>query len=157
MSKKNKEEIIVPALRNGTVIDHIPSDRLFQVMSILHLEKIKSPMMIGYNVGSVKMKGQNKSIIKVADRYFSDQELDQLSVIVPNVTLNVIKEYEVCEKRKVVIPDKLIGVVECANPQCITNHEPMTTRFKVIDKEKGIIRCHYCEKEQLVDPSKIIK
>ena len=152
----NKQEIMVPALRNGTVIDHIPSDKLFQVMSLLHLDTLKSEMIFGYNVGSLKMKG-GKSIIKVSDRYFSDQELNQLSVIAPNVTLNVIKEYEVCEKRQVVMPDELHGIVKCANPKCITNHEPTTTRFKVVDKEHGIIRCHYCEKEQTIDPGKLIK
>ena len=68
----NKQEIMVPALRNGTVIDHIPSDKLFQVMSLLHLDTLKSEMIFGYNVGSLKMKG-GKSIIKVSDRYFSDQ------------------------------------------------------------------------------------
>lgn len=152
----NKQEIMVPALRNGTVIDHIPSDKLFEVVSLLHLDTLKSEMIFGYNVGSLKMKG-GKSIIKVSDRYFSDQELNQLSVIVPNVTLNVIRDYEVCEKRQVVMPNELKGIVRCANPKCITNHEPMTTRFKVTDKERGIIRCHYCEKEQVIDPTRLIK
>lgn len=155
--KNNKEEIIVPALRNGTVIDHIPSDKLFQVMSLLHLDRLRSEMIFGYNVGSLKMKGHSKSIIKISDRYFSDQELNQLSVICPNVTLNVIHEYEVAEKRQVVMPDELRGIMLCANPKCITNHEPMETRFKVIDKEKGEIRCHYCEKEQHISPENIIK
>ncbi len=147
---------MVPALRNGTVIDHIPSDKFFQVVSILHLDSLKSEMIFGHNVGSLKMPG-GKSIIKISDRYFSDEELNQISVVVPNVTLNVIKEYEVCEKRQVVLPDELHGIVKCANPKCITNHEPMTTRFKVTDKEKGTIRCHYCEKEQTIDPENLIK
>lgn len=156
MTKKiNNNEIMVPALRNGTVIDHIPSDKLFEVVSILHLDKIKTEMIFGYNLGSLKM--DTKSIIKVSDKYFSDQELNQLSVVVPNVTLNIIKDYEVVEKREVVMPDELKGIVKCANPKCITNHEPMETRFKVIDKEAGLIRCHYCEKEQVIDPEKIIK
>jgi aspartate carbamoyltransferase regulatory subunit len=158
MNKKtNKEEIIVPALRNGTVIDHIPSDKLFKVMTLLHLDRLKSQMIFGYNVGSLRMKDRTKSIIKVSDRYFSSQELNQLSVICPNVTLNVIHEYEVVEKRQVVMPDELHGIMKCANPKCITNHEPMETRFKVIDKEKGVIRCHYCEKEQVISPDNIIK
>lgn len=152
----NKQEIMVPALRNGTVIDHIPSDKLFEVVSLLHLDAMKSEMIFGYNVGSLKMRG-GKSIIKVSDRYFSDQELNQLSVIVPNVTLNVIRDYEVVEKRQVVMPAELKGIVRCANPKCITNHEPMTTRFKVTDKERGTIRCHYCEKEQVIDPTRLIK
>lgn len=153
--KDSKQQIMVPALKNGTVIDHIPTDKLFQVVTLLHLDRMKSEMIFGYNVGSDKMG--RKSIIKVSDRYFSDEELNQLAVVCPNVTLNVIKNYEVSEKRKVSLPDELRGIVSCANPKCITNHEPMQTRFRVVDKERGIIRCHYCEKEQVIDPAKIIR
>lgn len=153
--KDSKQQIMVPALKNGTVIDHIPTDKLFQVVTLLHLDRMKSEMIFGYNVGSDKMG--HKSIIKVSDRFFSDEELNQLAVVCPNVTLNVIKNYEVSEKRKVSLPDELRGIVSCANPKCITNHEPMQTRFRVVDKERGIIRCHYCEKEQVIDPAKIIR
>ena len=55
------------------------------------------------------------------------------------------------------MPDELNGIIKCANPKCITNNEPMTTRFKIIDKQKGIIRCLYCEKNQIIDPEKLIR
>ena len=153
--KNNKGEMFVRALKNGTVIDHIPSDKLFAVVSLLHLDKLKNRIIIGFNLNSEKIG--KKSIIKVSDKYFSSEELNQLSVLAPNVTLNIIKEYEIIEKYKVEMPDELNGIIKCANPKCITNNEPMTTRFKIIDKQKGIIRCLYCEKKQIIDPEKLIR
>lgn len=153
--KNNKGEMFVRALKNGTVIDHIPSDKLFAVVSLLHLDKLKNRIIIGFNLNSEKIG--KKSIIKVSDKYFSSEELNQLSVLAPNVTLNIIKEYEIIEKYKVEMPDELNGIIKCANPKCITNNEPMTTRFKIIDKQKGIIRCFYCEKNQIIDPEKLIR
>ncbi len=61
--------------------------------------------------------------------------------------LNIIRDYEVVEKKEVQMPDELRGIVKCANPKCITNNEPMTTLFHVVDKNEGILKCHYCEKE----------
>lgn len=58
--------------------------------------------------------------------------------------VNIIRNYEVVEKRAVVLPDVLIGLVKCSNPKCVTNHEPMSTRFNVIDHENVKLRCHYC-------------
>ena len=153
--KNNKGEMFVRALKNGTVIDHIPSDKLFAVVSLLHLDKLKNRIIIGFNLNSEKIG--KKSIIKVSDKYFSSEELNQLSVLAPNVTLNIIKEYEIIEKYKVEMPDELNGIIKCANPKCITNNEPMTTRFKIIDKQKGIIRCLYCEKNQIIDPENLIR
>lgn len=153
--KNNKGEMFVRALKNGTVIDHIPSDKLFAVVSLLHLDKLKNRIIIGFNLNSEKIG--KKSIIKVSDKYFSSEELNQLSVLAPNVTLNIIKEYEIIEKYKVEMPDELNGIIKCANSKCITNNEPMTTRFKIIDKQKGIIRCLYCEKNQIIDPEKLIR
>ena len=84
----------------------------------------------------------------MADRFFTDEEISRLSVVAPNVKLNIIRDYEVVEKKQVLMPQELRGIVKCANPKCITNNEPMITLFHVIDKEHGILKCHYCEKEQ---------
>ena len=82
----------------------------------------------------------------MADRFFTDEEISRLSVVAPNVKLNIIRDYEVVEKKQVLMPQELRGIVKCANPKCITNNEPMITLFHVIDKEHGILKCHYCEK-----------
>lgn len=137
------------ALENGTVIDHIPSAKIFEVVNLLHLERIHTSVTIGYNLKSKKMG--HKSIIKIADKFFTDEELNQLSVVTPNVTLCIIKGYEVVEKKEVKMPDELTGIIKCNNHKCITNNEPMLTRFHVLNKEKGIFQCHYCNREVELD------
>ena len=138
MSEK-KQELQVAALENGTVIDHIPSENLFTVVSLLGLEHMNNNITIGFNLKSGKLG--TKGIIKIADKFFCDDEINRIAVVAPNVKLNIIRDYEVVEKREV-------SLVKCANPKCITNNEPMATLFHVVDKENCVIRCHYCEKEQ---------
>ena len=143
---ENKPELQVAALENGTVIDHIPSEKLFTVVSLLGLEQMECNITIGFNLESKKLG--KKGIIKIADKFFDDEEINRISVVAPNVKLNIIRNYKVVEKKEVCMPDDLKGIVKCANPKCITNNEPMATNFHVIDKENCIIKCHYCEKEQ---------
>ncbi|MCI6702406.1 MAG: aspartate carbamoyltransferase regulatory subunit [Prevotellaceae bacterium] len=145
----NKKEILVTAIKNGTVIDHIPASKTFQVVSLLELEKLTNPVTIGYNYPSQKVG--KKGIIKVTDKFFSDDEISRLSVVAPKVVLNVIKDYEVVEKKTVETPDELCGIVKCNNPNCVTNHEPMNTVFTIVDKETGILKCRYCDVEQKMD------
>jgi len=150
MSKKI--ELQVAALENGTSIDHIPSEYLFKVVGILGIEKLTTRVTIGYNLFSKKMG--SKGIIKIADKFFEEDEINRISLIAPSVNLNIIKDYEVVEKKQVSLPDVLIGLVKCNNPKCITNNEPMSSKFQVIDKESVILRCCYCEtkikKEEIV-------
>ena len=149
-----KKELQVAALENGTVIDHIPSNKLFDVVNLLHLQDMKTPVTIGYNLESHKMGC--KGIIKVADKFFSDEEMSRLSVIAKDMQLIIINNFEVAEKKDVVTPDRLKGIVKCANPKCICNNEPMPTLFHVTDKVRGIIKCHYCEKEQELEKAQLL-
>ena len=149
-----KKELQVAALENGTVIDHIPSDKLFTVVSLLEMEKMENNITIGNNLVSKKLG--KKGIIKIADRFFSPEEISRLSVVAPNIRLNIIRDYQVVEKKEVIMPEELKGIVRCNNPKCITNNEPMQTWFHVTDKEQGILKCHYCEKEQEVGNIKLI-
>lgn len=152
--KNNKTELLVAALENGTVIDHIPSELVFTIASLLELEKLGSSVTIGYNLHSNKLG--KKGIIKVADKYFSDEEISRLSIVAPNVILNIIRDFDVVEKKEVIIPDELHGIVRCGNPKCITNNEPMPTHFHVVNKEEGTLKCHYCEKEQNKSEVKLV-
>ncbi len=138
----NKKELLVSAIENGTVIDHIPSDTLFDVVNLLHLDTMTTAVTIGYNLQSHEMG--KKSIIKIADKFFTDEELNQLAVVCPNVTLCIIRNYEIVEKKTVTLPDELIGIVKCPNPKCITNNEPMRSRFSLINREESILCCDYC-------------
>ena len=131
---ENKQALQVAALKNGTVIDHIPSEKLFTVVQLLGVEQMTSNITIGFNLDSKKLG--KKGIIKIADKFFCDEEINRISVVAPHVKLNIIRDYE------------LRGIVKCANPKCITNNEPMATLFHVIDKDNCIVKCHYCEKEQ---------
>ena len=150
----DKKELQVAALKNGTVIDHIPAEKVFTVVSLLGLQEMKTPITIGFNLESKKLG--KKGIIKVADRFFTDEEISRLSVVAPNVKLNIIRDYEVVEKKTVSMPNELRGIVRCANPKCITNNEPMDTLFHVVDKEHGTLKCHYCEKTVQIEKVKLV-
>mgnify|MGYP000088831987 FL=1 len=150
----NKTERQVAAIKNGTVIDHIPAEKTYQVVNLLQLETLDTPVTIGYNYPSNKIG--RKGIIKVSDKFFTDEEISRLSVVAQNVVLNIIHDYEVVEKKTVKTPDELRGIVKCNNPKCITNNEPMHTVFHVVNKEKGIIKCHYCDKEQFIEKVELV-
>jgi aspartate carbamoyltransferase regulatory subunit len=124
------------------------------VVSLLKLEEMTSNITIGFNLDSKKLG--KKGIIKVADKFFSDEEISRLSVVAPLAKLNIIRDYEVVEKKEVHMPDELKGIVKCPNPKCITNNEPMATLFHVVDKEHGILKCHYCEKEHSIDEIQLL-
>ncbi|QRX63963.1 aspartate carbamoyltransferase regulatory subunit [Dysgonomonadaceae bacterium zrk40] len=138
-----RKELQVAALENGTAIDHIPSDAVFKVVTLLQLQKLNNRITIGNNLKSSKMG--SKGIIKVSDKFFREDEINRIALVAPNVNLNIIRNFEVVEKKKVVLPDEIIEIVRCNNPKCITNNEPMKTRFHVIDKELVELQCHYCE------------
>lgn len=148
------QELMVAAIENGTVIDHIPSNKLFEVISLLGLQHVNSTVMIGFNLVSEKMG--TKSLIKIANKYFSDDELNRLAVVAPNVNMSIIKNYEVVEKKQVELPNPIIGVIKCANPKCITNNEPMSTKFHVSEKSEKMVFCHYCGREHALDSVKLV-
>lgn len=142
-----KTRRLVAAIEKGTVIDHIPSDKTFQVVALLGLDREDATggaITIGLNFASNKVG--KKGIIKIENRFFTDEEISRLSVVAPNVVLSIIKDYEVVEKKTVNLPEHLHGLVKCNNPKCVTNNEPMQTVFHVIGEDT--LKCHYCEKEQ---------
>jgi len=147
----NKKEMLVAAIQNGTVIDHIPSEKAYQVAQLLKLAELVTPVTIGYNFRSKKLG--RKGIIKVEDKFFTDEEISRLSVVAPNIVLNIIKNFEVVEKKTVTTPEEIHGIVKCNNPVCITNNEPMKTYFHVLN---GILTCHYCEKEQDINKVELV-
>jgi aspartate carbamoyltransferase, regulatory subunit len=147
-----RKELQVAALENGTAIDHIPTEAVFKVVALLQLQKLNNRITIGNNLKSNKMGA--KGIIKISDQFFREDEINRIALVAPNVNLNIIRNFEVVEKKKVTLPDEIVEIVKCNNPKCITNNEPMKTRFHVTDKEKVELQCHYCEvkikKEEVV-------
>ena len=149
----NIKERLVSAIENGTVIDHIPADKTSKVAELLHLQELTETMTIGFNYPSKKLG--RKGLIKVSDKYFTDEEISRLSVVAPNVVLNVIHDYQVTEKKTVETPTLLRHIVKCNNPMCITNNEPMATIFHV-NKDNATLRCHYCDKEQQLNSAELL-
>lgn len=138
------KELKVSALKDGTVIDHIPATSLFKVINILNLELCSDMITFGTNLES--KKHGLKSIIKISGNYFHDDEINKIALVAPKACLNTIKNYQVVEKRYVSLPEQLEGIVKCFNPKCITNHESIKTRFKVLQNSPVRLRCAYCEK-----------
>jgi len=139
-----RKELKVSAIENGTVIDHIPTLSVFQVIKILNLSEYQNQLLVGTNLESRKMG--KKGIIKVNNKYFKSDEINKIALVAASATLIVIKKFQVIEKRNVEIPDHVEKIVRCFNPNCITNHEDVPTRFTVINKTDLKLRCHYCEK-----------
>jgi len=138
------KQLIVTAIKEGTVIDHIPSESLFNVIAILGLDQLDTLITFGNSLESKKLG--KKGIIKVSDVFFSTEEINKIALIAPTAKLNIIREFEVVEKVKVEIPDRVEGIIKCVNPKCITNHEVVSTKFTVVSKDPVKLKCHYCEK-----------
>ena len=149
-----KKERLVAAIENGTVIDHIPAEKTYQVVSLLGLEHTLSPVTIGYNYPSSRLG--TKGIVKISNKFFTDEEINRLSVIAPKIILNSIHNFEVTQKRMVETPDVLRGIIKCNNPKCITNNEPMPTIFHTIGEDKQTLRCHYCDIEQNINEVELV-
>ena len=136
-------EMPVSALRHGTVIDHIPSAAVFKAVKVLGLEETPHAVTVGMNLESARLG--RKGIIKVADIEFDNDTLNRIALIAPTAVVNVIRDYQVVQKHPVALPDTIVGIVRCANPKCITNNEPMRTKFDVVRRVPSpLIRCRYC-------------
>ena len=141
---KERKQLMVSAIKNGTVIDHIPAKSLFKVISILNLDKIDTQITFGSNLESKRLG--RKGIIKLSDIYFRDVDINKISLVAPDAKLNIIKDYEVVEKKVVEVPNKITGIVKCVNPSCITNNENVTSKYTVVSKKDVSLKCHYCER-----------
>lgn len=141
---KEPKQLSVSAIQNGTVIDHVPAKNLFKVIQILGLDKIETQITFGTNLESKKLG--KKAIIKISGVYFEDEDINRIALVAPDAKLNIIRDYEVVEKKVVVVPDSITGIAKCMNPKCITNFEHVTTKFRVVSKKNVVLKCHYCEK-----------
>lgn len=153
----DREKMLVEAICNGTVLDHIPSDKLFKIVTMLGLDALDNPVTIGQNLDS-KRCGK-KGVIKITDRFFSPEEISRIAILAPHVQVNVIRDYEVVEKRQVLLPDAAVGLVRCPNSKCITNWEPMSTRFAVTLQEGSssvALECQYCGRKMTGDAAELL-
>jgi len=132
----------IDSIHNGIVIDHIAAGRGMQVYHLLNLDKLDCSVAIIKNVHSKKMG--RKDIIKVDAAI--DLDIDAIGYVDPHATVNVIRDGKLVEKRDIVLPEKLVNVIRCKNPRCITTTEQELPQiFILTDRTKGVYRCRYCE------------
>lgn len=132
----------IDSVKNGVVIDHIKAGKSMEIYSLLNLETLDCSVAIIKNVTSAKMG--KKDIIKIDDSI--EINFDVLGYIDPDITVNIIKDGKIVEKKHLELPEKLTGVITCKNPRCITTTEQEIDHiFKITDREKRIYRCIYCE------------
>ena len=141
-----QSELLVRRIKEGTVIDHIDEGKGLQVLNALRIDgKDGSLITIALNVPSGKFK--KKDIIKVENKFLKDDDTNKLAVIVPNATINIIKNYKLVEKRRVALPNEVDRIFRCSNPDCITNStEHIESVMDVIDKEGRVLKCRYCSR-----------
>ena len=139
-----EKHLKVSAIKDGTVIDHIPTKALFKLIKILKLEDCSQMVTFGNNLDSRAMG--TKAIIKIANRFFADEEVNKIALVAPHAKLNIIRDYAVIEKKVVETPKEIRGIVHCFNPKCITNAENITTSFEVLSDKPITMKCFYCEK-----------
>lgn len=140
----DKIERKIPAIKDGSVIDHIPSRDTFRIMRVLDPQEFIYPISVTLNLESKKMG--KKGVIKIDTRILTKNEVNKIAILAPYATVSIIKNYEVVEKIQVKIPSELVGIINCTNPICVTNKEEVRTNFKVIREDPVEVKCHYCER-----------
>lgn len=135
-------QLRVSKIENGTVIDHVTGGQALNVLAILGIDGSGGEAVsVGMNIPSDRLG--RKDIVKVEGRELSQGEVDVLSLIAPDATINIVREYDVIEKHRVERPEEVVGVLSCPNANCITTaREPVDSRFSVLDDG---VRCAYCE------------
>lgn len=135
-------EYRVYRIENGTVIDHIPHWRAYQVLDILELRGADSLVTVGFGLRSDAMG--RKDLVKIDDRELTQDEIDRLALVAPYATINLIRSSKIADKKKVRLPDEFTGLTRCANRGCITRHEPVPTRFRTLEREPVRLQCYFC-------------
>ena len=131
-------------IENGIVLDHITAGNSMNIYNVLHLDKLDCTVALIKNADSPKMG--KKDIIKISTHL--DIDLDILGYLDPGITVNIIRNGKVAERRTLELPQKVVGVIKCKNPRCITSVErEIVHEFKLTDPAKKVYRCIYCEQK----------
>ncbi|RJS90061.1 aspartate carbamoyltransferase regulatory subunit [Candidatus Bathyarchaeota archaeon] len=154
MNVLTERTLLIRKIENGTVIDHITAGYALDVLRILGIRGREGNVIsIAMNVPSRKLG--RKDIVKIEDRELRPEEVDRIALIAPQATINIIRDFAVAEKKRVTLPEVIVGIVKCANPTCISNsNEPVTPQLNVVQRSPLLLRCHYCgtimEKEDVL-------
>ena len=140
-------ELQIAALKNGIVIDHIPTEKTFSIVEVLKLNDYNEIITVAANLKSSSLG--KKGLIKIEDRTLDEKELGEIALLAPDVTIHIIENFRVVKKIKLAIPNEIVGFIKCSNNKCISNHENIKSKFIKILSAKGEntkYRCHYCER-----------
>ena len=142
----SKGKLMVEAIANGTVIDHIAPGQAMNILRLFNFLGKHNHITVGFNLRSGELG--SKDIIKIADVTFSPSETEQLAILAPNATINNIKDYKVIDKYNLRLPLESVGAFSCPNSNCVTHMEKAATpRFKIFKQgDQVMMRCHYCER-----------
>lgn len=144
----------VDPIVSGTVIDHIPANRALSVINIIKPNDT-DVVTIGMNFASKKFG--KKDIVKIEGRELTADEVNSIALVAPTARISIIRDFEVVKKLMVEIPDTIQSLVICPNPNCVTNHEAISTIFDVVLKNPVKLRCNYCERVFDIDDMKMEK
>ena len=134
--------MIIGQIKDGIVLDHITAGKAMDIYNVLKLGELDCTVAMIKNADSPKLG--KKDIIKIST--LMDLDLDVLGYLDPGITVNVIRDHKVAERRKLALPERVVGVIKCKNPRCITSVEQeIVHEFKLTDRKKGVYRCIYCE------------
>jgi len=141
-----QSDLTVRRIKDGTVIDHIDVGNGLKVLQALQIDGSDGNVItIALNVPSGKLK--KKDIIKVEGKFLEDDDTNKLAVIAPTSTVNIVKDYKLVEKRRVSLPNEIDRIFRCSNPECVTNSkEYIESIMDVLDKEKLVLKCRYCNR-----------
>ncbi|WP_105900816.1 aspartate carbamoyltransferase regulatory subunit [Vibrio gangliei] len=143
MSKQT--QLQVEAIKNGTVIDHIPASIGIKVLKLFEMDNSKEKVTIGLNLPSSALG--HKDLLKIENTFITEEQAQKLALYAPHATVNQIEEYQVVKKLALTLPKVVTDVFNCANSNCITHNEPVASSFTVIEKANDIrLKCKYCEK-----------
>ena len=135
----------IDSIQNGVVLDHIQAGKSMDIYKYLHLDELDCSVAIIKNVRSGRMG--KKDIIKIDSPM--DVDLDVLGYVDPDITVNIIRDGQLVEKKHLALPERLVNITRCKNPRCITVAEPrLDAIFLLNDREKRTYRCAYCDTEK---------
>ncbi|CAK9883757.1 MAG: Aspartate carbamoyltransferase regulatory chain [Candidatus Erwinia impunctatus] len=136
----------VEAIRCGTVIDHIPAQIGFKLLSLFRLTETDQRITIGFNLPSGELG--RKDLIKIENTFLTENQINQLAVYAPQATVNRIDNYEVVGKISPTLPERIEQVLRCPNSNCISRSEPIYSSFAVKKRHDNLtLSCKYCERE----------
>jgi len=146
MSEEKEKKLIVAKIENGTVIDRIPPGKSLKVLEVLGIDS-NYPYTVALAMRVHSKKKGLKDIVKIKGKWLSEKEIQKLSFIAHEATVNIIENYRVKEKKLIKLPKVVEEFIKCMNPNCISNtNEPVKSKFEVISVRPLILRCQYCDR-----------